>query len=374
MRRKTIRRVLVTLLCMAMLLTIPAMAVFEDDEIPEVPAVSETDTVAELPELPVEAPSDDDPLGKQAQPMASTVFSVTVPTTVAIHMDASGGITCGDIVITNNSTDAVLIKDTQVSALNGWTLVDYATTTFTDANKGQHKVALQLSAVDGTINSNGGSKTIGVAAKIPRQGTQMTNAAIGMVTFIVGWEDIPIIEGPDILEWNSLSIPTANLSISDGTSGWTWSSSNPNIVSASSWGNGYVTAKDIGKATICASKNGVTLTKTLEVTWDKNAFTGNTLPGASFGFLMGGEIIATGGHQVTVKSYSPIADTWYMTIHGYQGSGSKVYFEILNVPPSAIDSISTNVDDFVLNSDGVWISERVLTSGTQISAGAVRFK
>lgn len=101
----------------------------------------------------------------------------------------------GWLTITNNSSAAVLIKDTQVSALNGWTLVDYATTTFSDANKGQHKVALQLSSVDGTISANGGSKTIGVSAKIPRQGAQVTNAAIAQVVFVLGWEssvpDVP---------------------------------------------------------------------------------------------------------------------------------------------------------------------------------------
>lgn len=186
MKRKQIRLGLAILLCAAILLSLSALAVFEADEIPEVPAVSETDTVAELPEVSVEAPSDDDPFGEQAQPMASTVFSVTVPTTVAIHMDAGGGITCGNITITNNSTDAVLIKDTQVSALNGWTLMDYATTTFTEANKGQHKVALKLSSLDGAISGNGGSKTIGVAAKIPRQGEQITNVSIAQVVFVLG--------------------------------------------------------------------------------------------------------------------------------------------------------------------------------------------
>lgn len=220
MKRKTIRRGLAALLCMAMLLSIPAMAVFEEDEIQEIPVVSETDVVAELPEVPVESPFDDGSLGEQAQPMASTVFSVTVPTTVAIHMDASGGITCGDIVITNNSTDAVLIKDTQVSALNGWTLVDYATTTFTDANKGQHKVALQLGSVDGAISA-GGQKTVGMSAKIPRQGGQMTNASIAQVVFLLGWKDPPPAVPADALK--SFTITVAE----DGytRNGGTWSDS-----------------------------------------------------------------------------------------------------------------------------------------------------
>lgn len=188
MKRKQIRLGLAILLCAAILLSLSALAVFEADEIPEVPAVSERNTPAELPELPVEIPSDDNSWGEKAQPLAATVFSVTVPTTVAIHMDASGGITCGNITITNNSSGAVLIKDAQVSALNGWTLMDYATTTFTDANKGQHKIALQLGAVGGAISANGGSKTIGVSAKIPRQGAQVTNVAIAQVVFVLGWE------------------------------------------------------------------------------------------------------------------------------------------------------------------------------------------
>lgn len=228
MKRKMIRRGLAALLCMTMLLSLPALAVFEEDEIPEVPAVSEMDTVAELPELPVEAPSDNDPFEEQAQPMASTVFSVTVPTTVAIHMDASGGITCGDIVITNNSTDAVLIKDTQVSALNGWTLVDYATTTFTDANKGQHKVALQLSAVDGTISANGGSKTIGVSAKIPRQGAQMTNTSIAQVVFVLGWESPPKAE---ILQRFSFTVSESGYARQGSSGIVNWSASSTASVS-----------------------------------------------------------------------------------------------------------------------------------------------
>lgn len=221
MKRKTIQQGLAALLCMAMLLTIPAMAVFEEDEIPEVPAVSETDTVAELPEVPMEAPSDDDPFGEQAQPMAATVFSVTVPTTVAIHMDASGGITCGNITITNNSSGAVLIKDTQVSALNGWTLIDYATTSFTDANKGQHKVALKLSSVDGAISANGGSKTIGVSAKIPRQGAQMTNAAIAQVVFVLEWESsVPDVPAEALKSFTITVVETGNT-----RNGGSWSDS-----------------------------------------------------------------------------------------------------------------------------------------------------
>lgn len=228
MKRKTIRRGLAALLCMAMLLSLPALAIFEEDEIQEIPVVSETDIVAELPEVSVEASSNDDPFGEQAQPLAATVFSVTVPTTVAIHMDASGGITCGNITITNNSSAAVMIKDTQVSALNGWTLMDYATTTFTEANKGQHKIALQLGAVDGAISANGGSKTIGVSAKIPRQGGQITNASIARVVFVLGWESPPKAE---ILQRFSFTVGESGYARQGSSGIVAWSASSTAIVS-----------------------------------------------------------------------------------------------------------------------------------------------
>lgn len=124
--------------------------------------------------------------------MSAAAFDVTVPTTLSIHMDANGGITCGDIVITNNGTESVVVEEAQVTALNGWTLVDYATTTFTDANKGQHKVALQLGSLDGSIAASGGQKTVDVAAKIPYQGVRIVNAPIAQVVFVLGWhESIP---------------------------------------------------------------------------------------------------------------------------------------------------------------------------------------
>lgn len=269
MKGKTIRRGLAALLCMAMLLTIPALAIFEEDEIQEIPVVSETDIVAELPEVPVEASSDDDPFGEQAQPLAATVFSVTVPTTVAIHMDASGGITCGNITITNNSSAAVLIKDTQVSALNGWTLMDYATTTFTEANKGQHKVALQLSAVDGAISANGGSKTIGVAAKLPYQGVKITNAAIAQLAFVLGWTEVKLsglsVTGEECVAVEStIQLSAKKLPINTTDTGpISWNSSNTSVATVSS--NGLVTGKKVGEVKITASCGGVTATKTISV-------------------------------------------------------------------------------------------------------------
>lgn len=128
--------------------------------------------------------------------MSAAVFDVTVPTTLAIHMDPNGGITCGNIVITNNGTEPVEVKDTQITALNGWTLVDYAATTFTDANKGQHKVALQLGSLDSPIAANGGQTTIDVSAKIPYQGAKSTQTDIAQVVLVLG------VQAPDAsIDW-----------------------------------------------------------------------------------------------------------------------------------------------------------------------------
>lgn len=130
---------------------------------------------------------------------ASTpTFSVTVPTTLPIHMDAYGDVTCGDITITNNSAGPVQVEDTQLTALNGWTLVDYDTTTFSDTDKGQHRVALQLDRDNGVtaagadtgedfIPAGGGQQTVSVAVKLPYQGIEMTDATVAQVVFVLGW-------------------------------------------------------------------------------------------------------------------------------------------------------------------------------------------
>lgn len=134
--------------------------------------------------------------------VSAPVFSVTVPTTLTIHMDDAGAITCGDIVITNNGTAPVLVADTQITALNGWTLVDYATTTFTSANDGQHRAAFRLTHQNGVtaaggnsyqdiIPARGGRQAIAVSAKIPYQGPRGYNGNIAQIVLVLGWHAVP---------------------------------------------------------------------------------------------------------------------------------------------------------------------------------------
>lgn len=208
-------------------------------------------------------------------------FSVTVPTTLPIHMDAYGGITCGDITITNNSSGPVLVDDTQITALNGWTLADYATTTFTDVNKGQHRVALQLSRRNGLTAAGadtgedfipaGGRQTISASAKIPYQGVDAVNTNIAQIVFVLGWHkaDIPmtglIITGGDSVDVGSTISLSATKIPADTANAepLSWSSSNTSVAMVD--GNGVVTGISAGTAVIKASCSGVEATKEIKV-------------------------------------------------------------------------------------------------------------
>lgn len=213
---------------------------------------------------------------------SAPTFSVTAPTTLPIHMDAYGGITCGDITITNNSSGPVLVEDTQITALNGWTLADYATTTFTDANKGQHRAALQLNRSNGLtasgsdtnedfIPAGGGRQTISAAAKIPYQGVNAVNTDIAQIVFVLGWHKVAIpmtgltITGDDSVDVGSTIQLSATKSPANTTDTGTisWRSSNTSVATVSS--SGVVTGTSEGTTTITASCNGIVTTKDIIV-------------------------------------------------------------------------------------------------------------
>lgn len=213
---------------------------------------------------------------------SAPTFSVTVPTTLPIHMDAYGGITCGDITITNNSSGPVLVEDTQIASLNGWTLVDYATTNFTDANRGQHRAALQLNRGNGVtttgtdtgediIPAHGGTQRIALSAKLPSQGVDAINTNIAQIVFVLGWHkaDIPmtglIITGGDSVDVGSTISLSATKIPADTANAepLSWSSSNTSVAMVD--GNGVVTGISAGTAVIKASCSGVEATKEIKV-------------------------------------------------------------------------------------------------------------
>ena len=213
---------------------------------------------------------------------ASTpTFSVIVPTTLPIHMDAYGSITCGDITITNNSSGAVRIKDTHVSALNGWTLADYATTTFTDVNKGQHRAAIQLNRSNGLtasgadtnedfIPAGGGKQTISASAKIPYQGVDAVNTDIVQIIFVLGWHKAIPVEGLTITGdqyvyvGNTITLSaTKSPANTTDTKTISWSSSNTAVATVNQ--SGVVTGVSSGSVTITAACDGISATKAITV-------------------------------------------------------------------------------------------------------------
>lgn len=315
---------------------------------------------------------------------SAPIFSVTVPTTLPIHMDAYGGITCGDITITNNSSGPVMVEDTQIASLNGWTLVNYATTNFTDANRGQHRAALRFDRDSGRtaagsttgqdiIPAQGGTQRISLSAKIPSQGVDAVNTNIAQVTFVLGWYSVIVLEGPEVIQWNSLGAPSASLKPSDGskTYEWRWESSAPHIVDVSS---GWLTIKDVGQVTITASKDGTVLTKDIDITWDKNTALGQAIGNwETFGLLSGGNNTSMGGQQVGITSAWD-GQRLSCLVGGYMGNGTKISFATLCCPASAIASMRSNLCDFVLSEDGYWISTREIGTSENLETFTIIIK
>lgn len=220
---RIVRRMVSALLCVVMLASTSALAVFDNNRLPET-GVKQSDTAAALRfdksdavvGVPAVTRSEENRGGIVSSDIAqhnleyspsigestSNVsagqldyeraagyaqgLNVTVPTTLSIYMDTYGGISCSNLTITNNSPDApVAVAGISISGLNGWSVVDYASSNFTEADNGQHKLAIKLGDCDGIISAGGDTKTIGVDAKIPFQGYSMANQSIANVVTTV---------------------------------------------------------------------------------------------------------------------------------------------------------------------------------------------
>ena len=89
-------------LCMSMALTVPAMAV-------------EVDTAGNGGEVPVVVESEN-----------ALTFSVTLPTSMPVYVDANGDVTtASNLVITNNSAGAVDVKDVSIAGAGTWAVENY---------------------------------------------------------------------------------------------------------------------------------------------------------------------------------------------------------------------------------------------------------
>lgn len=134
------------------------------------------------------------------------VFSVTVPTALPVTMDADGAISVADNAkIINNSVGAVRVADVEVSAVNGWSLIDFNTdrdTLLVDAKQvglelngtgttadGYEFVASDWNVMAATDGADGGADECAVVydAILPIQTSVITDATIAEVVFTITW-------------------------------------------------------------------------------------------------------------------------------------------------------------------------------------------
>lgn len=103
-------------------------------------------------------------------------FSVTVPTSIPIHVDSDGHVTMPDnIAIINNTVAPIEIKNIAINGANGWTKT--ADTNGWQANDKKFVM---------TLDYSGDKVTSWTFAVAPRT-TAITDSHIANVVFTVGW-------------------------------------------------------------------------------------------------------------------------------------------------------------------------------------------
>ena len=122
-----------------------------------------------------------------------TTFSVTVPTSLPVSVDANGAVTVAtDAKIINNSFGAVKVTDLKVAATGGWALVDYDSA---DINGEKTTGADAISFTAGNWNRMEGKNAtdsdelaITYNAKVPAQSAAINGSTVANVTFTVAWD------------------------------------------------------------------------------------------------------------------------------------------------------------------------------------------
>ena len=131
------------------------------------------------------------------------VFSVTVPTSLPVHIGSDGAVTTPEngANIMNNSAAPVAVQNVNVTAAPGWTLIDYSTnpTTFKINEK---KLGLELnnvatgengvwtfSATDWPVIAKDGSYNFKWKAILPPQTKDANGATMANVVFTIGWAE-----------------------------------------------------------------------------------------------------------------------------------------------------------------------------------------
>lgn len=205
-------------------------------------------------------------------------FSVTLPSSLPICVDAYGEVTTSDVaVITNNSAYPVAVMGVEVVPLNDFEIVAYGTDMSNmpvgtkvfgmDINGGTTTdgVTEVLGGTYGTIAS-GESYPVLYDMRLPAQPGTETELAVAQIMFTVDWavalsasfrigveEDLDTYNGAYILDAGDTATLTTTSTYSLDT---TWTSSNESAVTVSS--SGMLTAIAPGYSEITCVKDGET--------------------------------------------------------------------------------------------------------------------
>lgn len=129
-----------------------------------------------------------------------TMFSVTVPSTMALVMDKNGNVySAENASITNNSTDSVKVSSVKVTGQNGWTVTDY-NTNMANEKVDSKKIGFKMN--ESTTNSNGefsmndawninkgSSLALPYTAVVSATSTPINNQEVLKIVFIIDWSD-----------------------------------------------------------------------------------------------------------------------------------------------------------------------------------------
>lgn len=145
------------------------------------------------------------PVTVTAEPAA---FSVTVPSTLAVNVSATGEVTTASTVkIINHSHGAVKVTNVGVTGTEGWVTVDYDTAQMHKEKVGSKKVALTLNGskttgadtfkfesanfpkLDGANATDSDELVVSYSAKVPAQATSLSGQSVVNVVFTIGWDE-----------------------------------------------------------------------------------------------------------------------------------------------------------------------------------------
>lgn len=137
----------------------------------------------------------------------AATFSVAVPTTLPIDVNAAGVVTTADdVAIVNNSHGAVKVTNMTIEGADTWEIVNWDSANMPAEKVGATKVAMTINGdkttaddtitftasnfpkMDGANTSDSDELPIFYDAKVPAQATELSDLTVANVVFTVGWD------------------------------------------------------------------------------------------------------------------------------------------------------------------------------------------